>query len=376
MKLTPRERELLALIRQAPLSSPEELARRLGSTRAAVNVHVGSLIRKGALLGRGYLLPLQQEQRVVVVGGANVDFKSRTLAPAIPATSNPGTTRQAVGGVGRNIAENLARLGVPTSLMSAVGRDTLGDLLLGETEKAGVDVRSVLRSSHAPTGTYTAVLDHSGELLVAVAAMQVMEELTPAAVQERRAHLQGAAWVVADGNLAAETLTRVLQLSAQAQAKTIFEPVSVPKASHLRAALTAGAAPYAVTPNLDELSMLVGHAVANSDEAIRAAASALHASGIELVWVRRGQSGSLLSTPQGSQTFPAFPAQVADVTGAGDAMLAAFIAALLEDQPPAQAVQFAHAAAALTVESPFTVNPNLSMQAIRERLAEAQSSSR
>ena len=134
MKLTPREQELLALIRQAPLSSPEELARRLGSTRAAVNVHVSNLIRKGALLGRGYLLPASQQQRVVVIGGANMDFKSRTLGAAIPTTSNPGTTQQAVGGVGRNIAENLARLGISVSLISAVGRDALGDILLSETE--------------------------------------------------------------------------------------------------------------------------------------------------------------------------------------------------------------------------------------------------
>ena len=96
MKLTPRELELLNLIRANPGSSPEELARRLGTSRAAVNVHVSSLIRKGALLGRGYLLPAQSRQHVTVVGGANVDFKSRTLAPALPGTSNPGTTQQAV----------------------------------------------------------------------------------------------------------------------------------------------------------------------------------------------------------------------------------------------------------------------------------------
>lgn len=367
MKLTPREQELLALIRQAPLSSPEELARRLGSTRAAVNVHVSNLIRKGALLGRGYLLPASQQQRVVVIGGANMDFKSRTLGAAIPTTSNPGTTQQAVGGVGRNIAENLARLGISVSLISAVGRDALGDILLSETEKTGVDVRGVLRSTNASTGTYTAVLDHAGELLVAVAAMGVMDELTPAALQERRAHLSGAAWIVTDGNLPADTLSRVLDLAAQADIKTIFEPVSVPKATRLLPALHAGFSPHAVTPNVDELAALVGREVEGTDAAIRAAALELHARGIELVWVRRGQQGSLLSNPTAFQSFPARPAQVVDVTGAGDAMLAAFIAALLDDRTPAQAVQFAHAAAALTIESPFTVRPDLSRQAVQER---------
>lgn len=367
MKLTPREQELLNLIRQSPLSSPEELARRLGSTRTAVNVHVSNLIRKGALLGRGYLLPDDHAARVVVIGGANMDFKSRTLQTAIPATSNPGTTRQAVGGVGRNIAENLARLGVPVSLLSAVGRDALGDLLLSETEKTGVDVRGVLRSTKASTGTYTAVLDQSGELLIAVADMEVMEEFTPAAVQERRAHLTGAAWVVSDGNLSADTLMHVLKLTAQANIRTTFEPVSVPKAMRVLPALDAGFAPYAITPNVDELAALVHRKLDQSEEDIRSAALELHARGIELVWVRRGRQGSLLSTPGEGQSFPAQPARVVDVTGAGDAMLAAFIAALMEDRTPAQAVQFAHAAAALTIESPFTVNPDLSMHAIHQR---------
>lgn len=369
MKLTPREQELLNLIRQFPLSSPDELARRLGTTRQAVNVHVSNLIRKGALLGRGYVLPEGTEQRVVVVGGANMDFKSRTIHPALPATSNPGTTTQAVGGVGRNIAENLARLGVPVSLISAVGRDPLGDQLLSETEKAGVDVRGVLRSAQTATGTYTAVLDHTGELLIAVAAMQVMQELTPAALQERRAQFSGAAWIIADGNLNADTLTHLLKLAAPTSTKVIFEPVSVPKAAQLFPALDADFAPYGVTPNVDELAALVNHEVPRTDEAIRHAALELHAKGIEIVWVRRGQQGSLLSLPDDYRAFPALPAQVADVTGAGDAMLAAFTAALLQDENPMPAAPLAHAAAALTIESKYTVVPELSMQAVRERMS-------
>ena len=53
MPLTDTESALLALIRETPLATPEELARRLGSTRASVNVHVSNLVKKGALLGRG-----------------------------------------------------------------------------------------------------------------------------------------------------------------------------------------------------------------------------------------------------------------------------------------------------------------------------------
>lgn len=369
MPLTDTESALLALIRETPLATPEELARRLGSTRASVNVHVSNLVKKGALLGRGYLLPeAGGPGRVVVVGGANVDVKARTIQAAVPGTSNPGVTAQAPGGVARNVAENLARLGVPASLVSVVGRDALGDWLLRETEAAGVDVRAVLRAPDVTTGTYTAVLDASGELLVAVAAMAAVEALTPAALQERRGVLRGAAWVVADGNLPEASLAHLLSLAAEAGAAVVFEPVSVPKAARLRPALAAGLVPQAVTPNVPELGALLGRAVPDEPEALQAAAAELHAQGVRLVWVRRGAAGSLLSGPDGVTELPALPAEVRDVTGAGDAMLAAFLAALASGLPPAEAARHGHAAAALTVESDHAVSPTLTPAAIQARL--------
>ncbi|GMA15990.1 winged helix-turn-helix transcriptional regulator [Deinococcus metallilatus] len=371
MFLTDRERALLALIREAPLSTPEELARRLGTSRAAVNVHVSNLIRKGALLGRGYVVAPENEARVVVVGGANVDVKARTLAPAVMGTSNPGATTQAPGGVARNIAENLARLGVRTHLIAAVGRDAPGDLLLRETEAAGVDVRSVLRLD-APTGTYTAVLDDRGELLIAVAAMEVTEALTPAALNERRGLLHRATSVIADGNLSAQTLTHLLTLCAEAGVPVTFEPVSVPKTARLLPALHAGLAPHTVTPNVAELAALLGRDVADTPAALRKAAGDLHARGVQTVWVRRGERGSLLSGPDGVSELPALPARVVDVTGAGDAMLAAYLAALLTGHTPAEAARQGHAAAALTVESARAVSPTLTPGAVRARLHSPQ----
>lgn len=369
MKLTDRERELLSLIQESPLASPEELARRLGTTRTSVNVHVSNLVKKGALLGRGYILPSpEQSGRVVVVGGANIDLKVRTLDRAIPATSNPGVASQAPGGVGRNVAENLARLGVATTLISAVGLDDLGDALLRDTAEAGVDVHHVLRVPGASTGTYTAVLDSTGDLLVAVAAMQVIDALDATVLRRRRAAFHGADWVVADGNLSAASVLEVLTLAADAGARVVYEPVSVPKAAHLLAALDAGLAPYAATPNLDELAALVGRTVPDAKPAIRRAALDLHERGIELVWIRRGAKGSLLSTAEHMHTLASLPATVVDVTGAGDSMLGAFLAGLVHGYTPDQAARLGHAAAALTVANTATVVPDLTLEALEARL--------
>ena len=73
---------------------------------------------------------------VIVVGGANMDLKCRIAGPEIMATSNPGDISFMPGGVGRNVAETLARLGLPTALIAAVGQDTMGDALIIKTGAA------------------------------------------------------------------------------------------------------------------------------------------------------------------------------------------------------------------------------------------------
>jgi len=302
----------------------------------------------------------------VVVGGANMDVKAWSTRPLVPATSNPGTTVIAPGGVGRNVAENLARLGTPVHLVAAVGTDVLGDQLIAATEAAGVRMEQVRRGVH-PTGTYTAVLDADGELLVAVADMAATDALTPADVRAAEDLIAGAALLVLDGNLAPETIGCALDVAAAAGVRVVLEPVSVPKAGRLAGQLRSGRAVYAATPNAGELAALTGRAT-GTDEQVGDAMRALHDAGVELVWVRLGDRGSLLSGPDGLETLPAPAAAVRDVTGAGDAMLAAFCHAVLGGAAPAAAAAYGHAAAALTVASPHTVRPDLTDRLVESLL--------
>lgn len=289
---------------------------------------------------------------VVVVGGANLDLKARTTAAVVPGTSNPGTLATSAGGVGRNVAENLARLGTATVLVAAVGSDRFGDDLLDATAAAGVDVSHV-RTVPGATGTYLAVLDASGDLAVGVSDMAATATLAP---EHLDADLIGSAdLVVLDGNLRADTLDRAWALASAAGVRVVIDPVSVPKAAVV-APLVGQRPLWCVTPNTGELAAL-GGSVAD-----------LHRRGVELVWVRRGPEGSLLSGPDGEVELPSVPGEVVDVTGAGDAMLAAFCHALLGGAAPADAAAYGHAAAALTVASPQTVRADLTDELVRSRL--------
>lgn len=372
MSVTDREREIIALLRGNPMMSSDMIAERLGTSRAAVNVHLSNLGKKGVILGRGYLLA--DQPGVVVVGGANMDIKARSAASAVPATSNPGRAAMSPGGVGRNVAENLARLGTRVHLVAAVGRDALGDTLVRETGDAGVHLDHIHRTE-TPTGTYTAILDHDGELVIAVSDMAATAELGPVQVDAARDVISAAGLLVLDGNLSGETLSYARNLGAAAGVRTIIEPVSVPKAmalSNLPDMFDPAHPVYLVTPNRDEVTAMTGLPAGTKAE-LRAAADHLHERGVSYVWIRLGRTGSLLSGPDGATTIPAVHADVVDVTGAGDSLLGAFCHALLGGADPADAARFGHAAAALTIASEHTVRPDLTPRLVSSALGSAAS---
>ena len=294
---------------------------------------------------------------VVVVGGSNTDVKARSAGPVVAATSNPGTTSTSPGGVGRNIADNLARLGTPTHLVSAVGADRLGDDLLAATAAAGVRTEHVRRSA-GTTGTYTAVLDHRGELVVAVADMAATAEVTSDLVDAAGDLLAGAALVVLDGNLPPDTLVRALGLAADAGVPVVIEPVSVPKA---RSIALGRHRVHTITPNRDELAALTGLPTTTDDE-LAAAVRTVQGRDVEVVWVRRGGAGSLLAHGRRTTSLDAEPVAVVDVTGAGDAMTAAYCHALVAGADPLTAARLGHQAAALTIAVPETVRTDLAEQ--------------
>ena len=310
---------------------------------------------------------------VVVIGGANIDVKARIAGTTVPATSNPGTSATlSAGGVGRNIAHNLARLGIATRLISIVGRDAEGDRLLAETERAGVDVAQVKRGK-APTGLYSAVLDRTGELVIGVSAMAILDELTPADLQKRAATIDGAAFIVADCNLRPDCLKWLLARTRQRKIPILLEPVSVPKAAKLMPLLRTGLRLHTMTPNLKQLEALAG-ATLRTAAHLRHATLTLHDRGIENILIGLGPKGAALSCRTGEATLfqqiPAAMRAATDVTGGGDALVAGYVAAVMGGTPPIGAAVFGQAAAGLAVASVTTVSAKIDAKRVMRAAAE------
>lgn len=296
---------------------------------------------------------------VVVIGGANMDLTGQAAVAMRPGDSLPGQVHASAGGVGRNIAEALARLGRFTKLIAALGDDGFAEDIVRQTSVAGVDLRATLRVPEKTTSTYLSVLDASGEMQLAINDMSLVDALTPKVLTERQRDLDDAlAWVV-DANLSEAALAHLFE--SESSQKPIFaEPVSAIKAAKLRPWLSRIAM---LKPNRLEAAALTG---LPEDAAPQAFADALHALGVERVVISLGPDGVWGSDRQGGQHFqPSNTVKIQSVTGAGDTLMAALVDTFLAGQSLEEALPSAQAAASLSLQSNRAIHPGLCQAAVR-----------
>ena len=91
---------------------------------------------------------------IAVVGGANLDVGGRSFAPLRSRDSNPGVIRSSLGGVGRNIAHNLALLGAEVTLVTALGGDDGARRIRQSCRELGIDLRGARTVPDAGTSAY------------------------------------------------------------------------------------------------------------------------------------------------------------------------------------------------------------------------------
>jgi len=296
---------------------------------------------------------------IVVIGGINVDIKGKAFDKIFIGTSNPGAIEISPGGVGRNIAHNLALLNVPVMLLSAIGSDAQGAKVLKDTGSHGVCVDHVLRSDVSLTGTYIALLDNMGEMTAALSDMQILEKLDVDYFKSKLGVLKNASYIICDANLPAASIEFILSTANSFGIPVCLEPVSVKKALKLKNYLSRI---DFITPNLDELEALTGMN-AKTDKAELMAAQLIE-SGVKNVITTLGKEGLCYTNVIGSKRYRSIPSTVSDVTGAGDSLTAGFIYGLMKHGSIEKALICGLAAAAITVSSKETVNPLLSEENI------------
>ena len=294
---------------------------------------------------------------MLCIGGAVVDRSYRLHAPLRPGTSNPAAGRRGFGGVACNVAENLSRLGVPVGLLSRVGDDEGGRALLAGLDGLGIDRRGVASVPGGFTAEYVAVLTPDGDLALGLADMAILDGLTPAALARHADLIGAAAWVFADCNLPAETLAALAQRRfAGAGYRLAVDAVSVAKSGRLPERLDGVDLLFLNWDEAEASMKRHGRATASPLEAV----AALRAAGAGAVVLTLGPEGAWTVSAEGAVHVPAVPARVVDVTGAGDALVAATLQGItVGGLNLSEAVARGCRAAARTLECPSSADPEL-----------------
>lgn len=357
--MTKRERQILQLIETNPLISQQEIAEKMGITRSSVAVHISNLTRKGCIAGRGYVL--RSGSYAVVVGGVNVDIGGHSFAPLVAADSNPGLVRLSLGGVGRNIAHNLALLGTDVHLLTAYGDDLHGERVAASCSELGIDLSHALRVAGGVTSTYVYLADQHGEMALAVSDMEICKRITPAYLASQLSLLQNAQVVVADANLSAESLK---YLAENCTVPLFVDPVSTAKAEKLRPILGKI---HTLKPNRLEAGLLSGISI-KTEADLNRAADVLTELGVHRMFISLGEQGVFAVMGQQRLRLPNLPGCMVNTTGCGDAFMAALVWAYLEGMDLRRTALAGLAAGSIAMESEETINPAMSALAVKNRM--------
>lgn len=304
----------------------------------------------------------KDKKSVVVVGGANVDIKGRPYRTLIPYTSNPGTVEVSVGGVSRNIAENLARLKVETTLLTAVGMDEYGRLIVEKTAETGVNMNHVICSTEYRTGRFLAIMNNKRDLEAAITDMKILELITPDYIKSKEKLFKEAAIIVIDVDIPHNTIEAITDLCKTYSIPLCAEPVSATKTAAVKDLLDKITI---ITPNKEEAEVLVEKAIEDM-EGVKDAGKTLLEKGIKMAVITLGPEGVYVVTEEENKFIPSIATVVNDTIGAGDALVGGMIYGLMKGQSPAAAIGSGVASATITLKSRKAVSPELSPENVEQ----------
>ncbi len=292
---------------------------------------------------------------VCVIGGSNIDIEGYPNGELLLGDSNPGVVKTSLGGVGRNIAENLARLGVETKLLSVVGNDVHGRKILDHAQAIGLDMDATLIAD-APTSTYLCVLDEARDMHVGIAHMDILNRMDLAYIQAHADLIQNALYCVVDTNLP-EILS---YLVTHFTAPFILDTVSASKANKARSLLKYF---HTIKPNRIEAEILTGFPIRSTDD-LQKAGSFFMSQGVKNCFITMGAEGVYFKTHDQEGVIRTAAVDMISASGAGDAFVAGLVYGLCQGGEIEDQVRFAMGVSTLAIRSEETISPMLSPQRI------------
>jgi pseudouridine kinase len=360
--LTDREQQILNWIRINPSITQKEIAERAHISRSSVAVHISNLTKKGAILGRRYVLA--DKPYIAVVGGTNMDLAGHPAYAPRAHDTMPGTVTVSAGGTARNIAHNLALLGCNVKLITVFGDDIRATELVNDCRKLNIDIDNSITIPGGITSTHLFIMDEQGDMTLAISDMKILDQLTPEALESRLGVINHAQVCVVDTNISIECLA---YLADHVRVPLYCDTVSTSKALKVKGLIGKL---DTIKPNQLEVETLTGVHITD-DRSMKLATKKLLDQGVKRVVISLGARGAYAADRNNVVRIPSFASNIVSTTGAGDTMMAAITWAQTRGESLANTCAAGVAAAAICTESYSTVNPALSADNVLSRMAAA-----
>jgi len=294
---------------------------------------------------------------VFCIGAAFVDELFHVTDPMMIGTTNDATVTRTAGGVGRNIAHQLALLGVPVQLISAFGNDSDAVWLKRICTEAGIKLEASINSEDF-SGKYTGILQEDGSLFLGFLTNPANYLITPEHLDQNKELLKTASWLLADANITIVAIEWLLSFSRQTGIPLVIEPVAVPPARKLQKANLNGL--FLITPNEDELPAICSGKAKSVEQQIEE----LLKRGVQQIWLHNGKAGSAFYSGEKHLLLQAIPIGVLDSNGAGDGSLAGFILGKYLGKDDLECLKLAHTLAAEILQVNGAIASHLDQQTL------------
>jgi pseudouridine kinase len=305
------------------------------------------------------------DKYVLGIGAANVDITGKSRRQLIMKDSNPGFMHVSIGGVTRNVLENIARLKHPCKLISALGNDLYGKMIEDYSTKAGIDMSNCLHVDGCSSSTYLAILNDNGDMHLALSDMHIIDNITIDVLEQRKDLFRNAEVITFDPCLREEVIEYICT-EASKYAPVFCDPVSSAYAERLK--------PYVghvhtLKPNEMELAILSGHEINNDFDMIQAC-RVLTEKGVKRIFVSRGSKGCMYYNHDGQLLFKHLkPVEnMVNASGAGDSFMAGIIYSSVNDFDIEKTISYALACGIAAINSEMTINPDLGIDMIEKIL--------
>lgn len=353
--MTKREQELLDIIKENPYISQNELADLLNIKRSSVAVHISNLIKKGYLVGRAYVINSNLSKEVCVIGGCNIDFIAKSFEKINMKDSNPGTLEYSFGGVAKNIAENLLKMGIENKFISVFGDDVYSKEIKDYLKKIGLDFSNSKFLTNRGMSNYISILDENNDLFTAISSMEVLDEINIEFISKIIDLIKSYKYIVMDTNLREDVLEYICKNCPNS--KIIVDCVSRKKALKIKKLLKYI---YLLKPNIYEAEELTDVPYKNESD-LENIVNVFLEKGVQKVFISMGEKGILYADKNENGIVRIKDKlKIENTSGCGDAAMSGIIFGVVNENDILECAKLGNVAGFITAQSMDTVSKNIS----------------